>query len=97
MFSLRQRMHLFKHCPHREKPSAQGFAERSFRNTHYTNQQDRPPVLGTARVTTTVAGPAEHAVSSSVHCGNDKLCSRPTHDEFVAEALNVQTAQAFLY
>jgi len=83
-FHCDSRMHLCKHCPHREKPSAQGFAERSFRKTPSTNQQYRPPVLNTARVNTTVTEPAEHAVSSSVHCGNDKFCSRPTHDEFVA-------------
>ena len=65
-FHCDSRLHLFKHCPHRDKPPVQSPAEQSFRKTQYSSRQFKPTSFsaGTARVNATMTEPAEHALSS---------------------------------
>jgi len=78
-FHCDSRMHLFKHCPHRDKTSVpvQGTAEQTFRKSQTTSQQS-------ARVHTTLTETADHtqAPSTSLHSDN-QYCTRP------AETLHV--------
>jgi len=90
------RMHLFKHCPHRDKPPAQSSTDFSFRKTPFTVQQSKPSWRSTARINATMTEATEHAVSAPVglDCDNDKHYTRPMKDGLITETLHVAALEA---